>query len=109
MHSSGVIHSDIKPENIFLKDVGGREVLKFGDFGMAKFGFGSEILASKIVGGSPAYQPPEIRDGTSKPSPSTDIYSLGAQSGNSPRLIFQTASQTSNSQNSMLMSAFKKQ
>ncbi len=77
MHRSEVIHSDIKPDNIFVKIVNQREIIKFGDFGMAKFGFGSKLLASKLAGGSPAYQPPEVRRPGAKPAPSTDVYSLG--------------------------------
>ena len=77
MHYNGVIHSDIKPANIFVKSVNGREIIKFGDFGMAKFGFGSKLLASKLAGGTPAYQPPEVRLPGAQPAPSTDIYSLG--------------------------------
>jgi serine/threonine protein kinase len=77
IHSNQVVHCDIKPDNLFLKMVAGREVLKFGDFGMSKFVFGSQMLASRLVGGSQAYQPPELRREGAKPGPSTDIYSLG--------------------------------
>jgi serine/threonine protein kinase len=78
MSSNGVIHSDIKPDNLFLKTVQDRDVLKVGDFGMAKFGFGSKLAATSFPGGSPAYQAPELRrDKNATPSPSTDIYSLG--------------------------------
>jgi serine/threonine protein kinase len=35
MHFHGVVHSDIKPASIFVKIVDEREVIKFGDFGMA--------------------------------------------------------------------------
>jgi serine/threonine-protein kinase len=77
MNSNGVIHSDIKPDNLFLKTVEDKEVLKIGDFGMAKFGLGSKLRATSLSGGSLAYQPPELRrDRDARPCPSTDIYSL---------------------------------
>jgi serine/threonine protein kinase len=76
MHSNGVVHSDIKPANIFVKIVNGCEIIKFGDFGMAKFGFGTKILASKLAGGTSAYQPPELNQPGAQPATSTDIYSL---------------------------------
>jgi serine/threonine protein kinase len=76
--SNGVIHSDIKPDNLFLKIVQGKEVLKLGDFGMAKFALGSKLCATSLSGGSLAYQPPELRrDKDARPCPRTDIFSLG--------------------------------
>jgi serine/threonine protein kinase len=78
MRLNGVIHSDIKPENIFIRSENDEEVLKIGDFGMAKIGFGSQLKATSLAGYSPAYQPPEARsDPNFKPGPISDIYSFG--------------------------------
>ncbi|WP_390888624.1 protein kinase domain-containing protein [Frigoriglobus tundricola] len=36
-HRQGIVHRDIKPDNVFLHNDGGREVVKVVDFGIAKF------------------------------------------------------------------------
>jgi len=78
MRLNGVIHSDIKPANLFIRSENDKEVLKIGDFGMAKVGFGSQLKATSLAGYSPAYQPPEARsDPNFKPGPISDIYSFG--------------------------------
>lgn len=69
-HRSGVIHRDVKPENILL-DADQNAYLS--DFGIAE-----ETTAAQMGGisGSPAYMAPEqIREAA--PSPKMDIYSLG--------------------------------
>jgi len=71
-HGLGVLHRDIKPDNILFSRFGQP---KLTDFGIAKiFDFSSDV-ASRVVG-SPRYMAPEqiARD---RLIPATDIYALG--------------------------------
>jgi serine/threonine protein phosphatase PrpC len=72
MHSVGIIHGDIKPDNVILEN-GGR--LKLIDFGVARVPE-LENGPSENVGGTLAYMAPEISEGKSV-NQQTDIYSLG--------------------------------
>ncbi|WP_106410146.1 protein kinase domain-containing protein [Pseudofrankia saprophytica] len=70
-HAAGVLHRDIKPDNIMF-DGGG--LLKVTDFGIAKIFDGAETTASAILG-TPRYMAPEQILG-SRLFPSTDLYAL---------------------------------
>jgi len=72
-HSRGVIHRDIKPQNIFLTQDG---TLKLGDFGIATFQNASHVTRSEVVIGSVHYLAPEISQGNPA-SERSDIYSMG--------------------------------
>ncbi|TVQ44252.1 MAG: protein kinase [Gloeocapsa sp. DLM2.Bin57] len=78
IHSQGVIHRDIKPDNIIRREKDGKLVLI--DFGVVKqmrmqqaTGVGQISMTVGI--GTPGYMPIEQSKG--KPRPSSDIYSLG--------------------------------
>jgi len=73
-HAKGVIHCDIKPENILIDDQG---VAKVADFGVAETV--SRTLTpqqAREFMGTVAYLAPEVLQGGA-PSPASDIYSLG--------------------------------
>ncbi len=74
-HTRGVIHRDVKPENIFLDAESGRALLS--DFGIAHSSeFDSRLTMTGTAIGTPAYMAPEQIDGAAANARS-DVYSLG--------------------------------
>lgn len=79
-HGQGLVHRDVKPENVFLQKTPQGEIVKILDFGIAKL-VGEHVArenltAEGFVLGTPAYMAPErlrnqFYDGRS------DVYSLG--------------------------------
>ncbi|MET7459863.1 serine/threonine-protein kinase, partial [Nonomuraea sp. NPDC005501] len=73
-HATGVLHRDVKPENVLLAD-DGRVVLT--DFGIATLEAEPGLTATGGLVGTPAYMPPERLNG--EPArPESDLWSLGA-------------------------------
>ncbi|MEW6730279.1 MAG: serine/threonine-protein kinase [Acidobacteriota bacterium] len=81
-HSQGVIHRDLKPDNIMLLNRGEplQEVVKVLDFGIAKvrseLSNTGELVSPHMVMGTPRYMSPEQCQGYTIDARS-DIYSLG--------------------------------
>jgi len=77
-HEKGVVHRDIKPDNIFLAQKDDEMVVKILDFGIAKLRAGSgDDPASTRAGltvGTPAYLSPEQAVG-GEITPASDLYS----------------------------------
>jgi hypothetical protein len=80
-HAAGIIHRDIKPDNIFLAQTDEDGILvKVLDFGIAKFASGPNDHASTRTGavlGTPLYMSPEQARGLKSIDYRTDLYSLG--------------------------------
>jgi eukaryotic-like serine/threonine-protein kinase len=81
-HAAGIVHRDIKPDNLFLtKSVHGRHLVKVLDFGIAKT-IGVDVHLSltrtSTIVGSPLYMPPEQLRSAKHVDVRADIWALGA-------------------------------
>ncbi len=78
-HRAGVIHRDIKPNNLFVvRGPDGGDHLVVLDFGIAKvIGAGAETTEEGAVIGTVLYMSPEQAHGSGSIDARTDIYSLG--------------------------------
>lgn len=74
IHSAGITHRDLKPDNIFLTDSG---LIKIGDFGVARLKSASiSVTQTGMMVGTPAYFAPEYVE-NGECGPQADIYALG--------------------------------
>ena len=72
-HEQGVIHRDLKPQNVMVEDSGAVAIL---DFGLARGKLSDNLTLDSIMIGTPHYMPPEQALGRPTDARS-DIYSIG--------------------------------
>jgi eukaryotic-like serine/threonine-protein kinase len=82
-HAEGVVHRDLKSDNIMLIDVGGGDWAKVLDFGIAKIqepvgsAKDSALTSPNLIIGTPQYMSPEQCSQASELDARSDLYSLG--------------------------------
>jgi serine/threonine protein kinase len=73
-HAAGVIHRDVKPGNVLVREDG---TAMISDFGIARVAGDPAITQSGLLTGTPSYFSPELARGES-PGPPADVWALGA-------------------------------
>lgn len=76
-HLAGVVHADLKSDNIILDQRrAGIDVVKLVDFGIARLVTGAREQEDRSISGTPEYMAPEVISGA-PPSFASDIYAVG--------------------------------
>lgn len=75
-HKAGVVHRDLKPDNIMLCQSDEGEQVKLLDFGIAKVS-GVSLTATGQMIGTPHYMAPEQITASKELGPTVDIYAMG--------------------------------
>ena len=76
VHAAGVVHRDVKPENVLVSTARGRMGLKLTDFGVSRLSYGASLTKMTSLIGTPEYMAPELADHDTA-TPAADLYSAG--------------------------------
>lgn len=74
LHNRGVVHRDLKPHNLLIKNTNNKLVIKIADFGLSAFQQDGGLMQTMC--GSPLYMSPEIIE-HQKYTAKSDLWSIG--------------------------------